>query len=199
MWTLSEYKRLFAAVGLIGVIACCIPGIVALVRLPGGEKFSELYILGPGHMAEDYPFNVRASVDYRVYLGVGNHMGESAQYTVYLKLRNASESLPNVTSSMPSTLPVLLEYRVFLSNGETWENALNFSFSDIVVDGNVSWVGKLRLGDTVLDVNKTAVWDNEHNGFYYQVFMELWIFNAASREFDFHDRFVDLWLNVTAS
>jgi uncharacterized membrane protein len=199
MWTLNEYRRIFCAVGLIGVIVCCVPGIAALVRLPGGEKFSELYILGPGHMAEDYPFNVRVSVECRVYLGVGNYMGESAQYAVYLKLRNASESLPNVTSSTPSTLPVLLEYRVFLTNGETWERALNFSFSDIVVNGNVSSVGKLRLNDAVLDVNKTAAWDKEHNGFYYQLFMELWIFNSTSREFDFHDRFVGLWLNATAS
>jgi hypothetical protein len=172
---------------------------MAFVRLPGGEKFSELYILGPGHMAEGYPFNVNASADSEIYLGVGNYMGESVQYAIYLKLRNASESLPNVTSGTPSILPVLSEYRAFLTNGATWETALRFSFPEAVVDGNVSRINQLRLNSAILNVNETAAWDNERSGFYYQLFMELWIFNETSGEFDFHNRFVGLWLNVTAS
>lgn len=199
MWTLKEYKRVFLTVALVGVIACCVPGIMAFVPLPSGEKFSELYIFGPGHIAEGYPFNVNSTGDYQVYLGVGNYMGESVQYGIYLKLRNASEPLPNSTSSIPSTLPVLSEYRAFLTDGATWETALNFSFPEVVVDGNVSRISRLRLNAVVLDLNETTAWDNEQSGFYYQLFMELWIFNETSGEFDFHNRFVSLWLNVTAS
>jgi len=43
------------------------------------------------------------------------------------------------------------------------------------------------------------VWDDGNGGYFYELFMELWIYNVASDAFQFHNRFVGLWLNVTAS
>ncbi|MCK4474460.1 DUF1616 domain-containing protein, partial [Candidatus Bathyarchaeota archaeon] len=75
---LEDCKVLFSVVGLAGVLLLASPTFSLVWHLPGGEKFSELWVLGPGHMAEDYPFNVRANESYSVYVGVGNHMGSSA-------------------------------------------------------------------------------------------------------------------------
>jgi uncharacterized membrane protein len=36
--------------------------------LPLREEFSELWILGPEHIAENYPFNVKAKESYLVYI-----------------------------------------------------------------------------------------------------------------------------------
>ena len=199
MLSLGDCRYAFIIVGLIGVLAFNVPSIMMFVHLPGGEKFSELYVLGPGHMAEGYPFNVDAGVDYSGFLGVGNHLGGSASYQVVVKMRNATEPLPNATSGVPSPLPMLYAYEVFLAEGQTWEEALVFRFDDVPPGVNVSSVGRIRVNDAWTNVNETAVWNSENSGYYYQVFVELRLYNATSNSFGFHNRFVSLWLNMTRS
>jgi hypothetical protein len=197
MLKLEDYRTVFVVVGLIGVLLFASPTLGLVLRLPGGERFSELWVLGPGRMAEDFPFNVSAGGAYLVFLGVGNHMGEAEYYRVVVKFRNVSEPLPNATEGVASSLPVLYAYNVFLSDGQVWEGALNFSFSDVVFGQNVSSVGRMRVNDVWANVDKSAVWDETNNVFYYQLFFELWIYNAAVSGFQFHDRWVGFWLNMS--
>jgi hypothetical protein len=196
---LEDYKIVFVALGLIGVLilASPIPGLV--LHLPGGEKFSALWVLGPGHMAEDYPFNVTVGVNYLVYVGVGNHMGSSAYYVVYVKFRNETEPLPNMTTGAPSVLAPLYEYRVFLEDNGSSEVPLTFSFSNVSSVGGQSTVGNLTINGVPFGVDKPVSWDAVNSGYFYQLFIELWIYNPASDGFSFHNRFVSRWLNVTAS
>lgn len=192
MLKIEDYKAVFATLGLIGILLFASPTLGFVLRLPSGEKFSELWILGPGHMAEDYPFNVRTGENYLVYVGVGNHMGSSAYYIVYLKFRNQTEPLPNATAGTPSPLNATAEYRIFLQGGESWEAPLTFSFI-----GNQSLIQSLIVNNVEFAVNKTALWDEENNGYYYQVFIELWIYSTEFDRFQFHNRFVGIWLNMT--
>ena len=183
---------------MVGVLLFASPALGLVVHLPSGEKFSELWVLGPGHMAEDYPFNVRENESYLVYLGVDNHLSSSAYYEVIVKFANQSESLPDTTAGVPSSLPGLYEYRVFLQDGQSWEQPLTFSFSQVSAAQNRSVVGGLRVNGVTLSVEKPEVWDDGNGGYFYELFMELWIYNVASDVFQFHSRFVGLWLNVTA-
>ena len=128
---LEDCKVVFAAVGLIGVLILASPTLGLVLHLPGGEKFSELWVLGSGHMAEGYPFNVRENESYLVYLGVDNRLSSSAYYEVIVKFANQSESLPDATAGVSSSLPGLYEYRVFLQDGQSWEQPLTFSFSQV--------------------------------------------------------------------
>jgi hypothetical protein len=197
MLKIEDYKVVFASVGLIGVLLFASPTLGLVLRLPGGERFSELWVLGPGHMAEDYPFNVKANDNYSVYVGIGNHIGTSAYYVVYVKFRNQSEPLPNATGGTPSPLPPLYKYRVFLQDGKTWDAPLTFSFSNVSFFENKSLVGGLVINGVAFSVNKLASLDVENNGYYYQLFIELWINSVESEGFEFHNRFVGLWLNMT--
>jgi len=197
MLKIEDYEVVFASLGLIGVLLFASPTLGLVLRLPSGEKFSELWVLGPGRMAEDYPFNVGADVNYLVYVGVGNHMGCSAYYVVYVKFRSQTESLPNVTAGTPSPLPQLFEYRVFLEDGKSWEAPLTFSFSNVAFFENQSLVGSLTINDVAFNVDKLAFWNLENNGYYYQLFIELWIYNVGFEAFQFHNRFVGIWLNMT--
>ena len=79
---LDDYKLIFVAVGLIGVLLIASPAIAGAIRLPGGEQFSELYLLGPNQMAENYPYNIAVGQNYSVYVNVGNHLGSSAYYVI---------------------------------------------------------------------------------------------------------------------
>jgi uncharacterized membrane protein len=96
------------------------------LHLPNGEKFSEFWLLGPGHMAEAYPFEVRAGENHMVYVDVGNNLGSSAYYLVYVKFRNQTEPLPNATAETPSPLVPLFAYNLFLEDFGIWEQPLNF-------------------------------------------------------------------------
>lgn len=197
MSKIEDYKHIFAVAGLTGILLLASPAFSIFLRLPDGEKFSELWILGPEHMMENYPFKVRFGENYSVYIGVGNHVDSSAYYLVYVKLRNQTEPLPNVTAETPSPLLPIFVYSIFLENGGTWEQLLNFSFQDVSFNGDRCLVGNLMVNGVTVNVDKYALWDSENNGYFYQLFLELWIYDAASRNFRFHNRFVGLWLNVT--
>jgi len=189
---LEDYRVVFAVSGLILILVASAPTLSLVLPFSGGECFSELWILGPNHMAEDYPFNVVNDTVYNVFLGIGNHMGSSAYYMVYVKFRNQSEPLPNATAGTHSPLNATAEYRIFLQGGESWEAPLTFSFL-----GNQSLIQSLIVNNVEFAVNETALWDGENNGYYYQLFLELWIYDAESDAFQYHNRFVGIWLNMT--
>lgn len=197
--SLGSLKVLYLVVCLILGIAILSPTLTGYVILPHGEAFSELWILGPNRLAEDYPFNVTANRVYRVYLGVADHMGDLEDYRVYVKLRNLTDSIPDVVNGTPSSLSPLGEYRVFLDENGIWEEIVDFSFEGISFDGNFSRISKLVLGNYVFYVDKTIVWDDENQGFYCQLIFELWRYNMTFSGFQFHNRFVGVWLNVTQS
>jgi hypothetical protein len=115
-----------------------------------------------------------------------------------VKFRNQSEPLPNSTTGTPRSLWTLYEYRVFLEDGKSWEAPLTFSFSNVSFVEERSIVGSLAINDFAVSVDKSALWDAENRAYYYQLFMELWIYNASSFAFQFHNRFVGIWLNMTS-
>jgi uncharacterized membrane protein len=196
--TFEDFKLLYMVSCIALGFIILSPTLALVVRLPGGERFSELWILGPSHMAEGYPFNVKSNETYKVFLGIGNHMGSFEYYLVYVKFRNQTEPLPNSQNGSPSVLGSIFEFRTFLRDNQTWEEEVSFSFEGVSFDGNVSRVSRVVINDYVLNVDKVAVWDEKNRGFYYQLFFELWFYNATTSSFQFHNRFVGLWLNMTS-
>jgi len=196
---LEEYKSVFTvtALGLILVVA--FPTVSMVLPFPeGGERFSELWLLGPDHMAEGYPFNVRGGeVQGPIYVGVCNYMGCSQYYMVYVKFRNQTQPLPNATVSEPSSLSPLYEFQFFLADGETWETPVSFVVEDVGFEGNSSFVTEVSINGHVFPVDVFSSWDSEQDGFYFQLFFELWLYSGDLQGFEFHDRFVGIWLNMT--
>lgn len=195
--SLGDFKLLYgASCVLLGLIILS-PTVALVVRLPGGEKFSELYILGPGHMAEGYPFNVSVNSVYRVFVGVGNHMGGLEDYVVYVKFRNQTESLPDSVNGTASGLGPLFEYRVALGDASVWEREVSLSYEGISRYGNFCRVSNVVVDGFSVGVDKVMSWNNVTHGFYGQLFFELWRYNDTASAFDYHNRFVGIWLNFT--
>lgn len=197
--SISDVKLLY---GLACFVLCLImvsPPIGMIVSLPAGERFSELWLLGENHMVEGYPHNITEGETYRVYLGVGNHMGDVEYYSVFAKFRNSSEPLPDIQNGTSSPLAPVFEWRFFLVDNQTWEREVTFSFGGISVENNVTSVDRLMVNEELSFVNKTCVFDEEQKGFYCQLFFELWRYNMTASMLEFHDRFVGLRLNMTAS
>lgn len=197
MISLGSFKIVYTVSCLALGLMIIGPTLTVVLHMPKGEAFSELWVLGPGHTAEDYPFNVKANEVYRVYLGIGNHRRGLQYYVVGVKFRNQTELSPNTMTGTPSPTPVLHSYHVFLQDGNRWEVPLIFSFSNVTFSENQSSIGSLILNGVPLSVNKSASWDSAGNGYLYQLFMELWVYNTQSRTMQFHNRFVGIWLNIT--
>jgi len=148
-------------------------------------------------MLGDIPFNIRPGVNYSVYLGVVNHMGSSNYYTSYAKLGNETQSLPNATAETPSPLPALYEYKSFISDGATWETPLTFQVNQLTFTGVTSKLSDITINGVEFPINQTSKWDADKTGYYYNLFVELWIFNSTLGTSQYHNRFVSLFLNMT--
>jgi hypothetical protein len=196
---LDDFRILFVVAGLILILVAASPAL-SLISLPRGEdRFSELWLLGPEQKVENYPFNVRANEQYNIFVGVGNQLGELAYYAVYVKFRNQTQLLPDVSDSKPSPLLPLYEFRFFVDDSEIWESLLTFAFQNTSVQGDIMFMGKVSINGVAFSVDCFSMWDSENDGFYFQLFFELWLYDMTSHSFQYHDRFVGIWLNMTVS
>ena len=194
---LENIRIIFFTVGLIGVLLFASPTIVLLAKLPAGQEFSELYILGPNHTFANIPFNIKANVTYLAYLGVGNNMGSPCYYSVFVKLANGTEHLPDSTLGTPSLLPALYQYTLFVGNGATWETPLTFQVNGLSFKNGISYLSRININGVNFPVSQTSAWNSSKAGYYYNLFVELWIFNSTLGISQYHNRFVDLTLNMT--
>ena len=195
---LDSYRRIFTAIGLIGILLFASPTIAVLIKPPSGQQFSELHILGPNHTLENMPFNIVENVRYLIYIGIGNELGHSTYYSVYVKIGNQNDSLPNRVLGLPTTLPPLYEYKLFVQNGANWETPLTFQVHNLTLGNGASILHVVNFNGIDYPVNKKSVWSQNETGYYYTLIVELWIYNATTGNSQFHNRFVSLNLNITS-
>ena len=189
-------RRLYMFSCILLCIIFLSPTLAIIVAFPEGEQFSELWILGPTHMMEGYPYNVSPGVNYHVSLGVSNHMGVFEYYLIRVNLRNQSELMQNNLAGISSGLPTVYEYRLFLPNNSTWETEFSFSLEDVSFEGNASRISTIIINGNPVNVGKNTIQDEEDGGFYYELFFELWIYNSTISVFQFHNRSVGFWMNM---
>ncbi len=194
---LGDYKLIFIAVAIIGSLLIASHAIAGAIQPPVGEQFSELYLLGPNQMAENYPSNMAVGQNYSVYVNVGNHLGASAYYVLYVKLGNETDQFPNATSGTPSPLTPLYEYRFSIPDSTNWQSLLNFSVSNASIQGNNAQINTLKINDVTLNVEKPTTWNSNSTTYSYRLFFELWLYNGQTGTVEFNYRYVSLQLNLT--
>jgi uncharacterized membrane protein len=196
---LQEYKVLFIVVISVSALLVASPALQRLLVYPQTEFFTELWLLGPEHKAENYPFNITLGENYNVFLGVANHLGHCAYYQVQVKFRNQTQSAADSFNRTPSSLQSLYSINVFVADKESWELPVAFSF-DYSYDENNSIVNFNRIMFNNVALNLTgysAAWDPQGSRFFGNLFFELWIYNDTVNNFQYHERFVSLHLNMT--
>jgi uncharacterized membrane protein len=194
---LSDYRIIFFTIGLITILLFASPTIATLIKPLPNQEFSELYILGPNHTFENIPFNIAADVTHSVYIDVGNEMGSSSYYTCFVKIGNETESLPNTTLGTPSPLFTLFEYKMFIQNGETWEAPLTFEVKKLNFTNEASRFSEIIINGIDVPISEMSAWNADRTGFYYNLILELWIYNSTLGILQFQNRFVSLNLNMT--
>jgi len=136
-------------------------------------------------------------VNYSVYLDVANHMGTSSYYTSFVKITNQTESLPSSTLRVPSQLPALYEFKSFINEGRIREVPLTFRVNELTFTDGISRLSSITINGIDLSVDQTSAWNSDKAGYYYDLFVELWIFNSTLDISQYHNRFVNLELNMT--
>jgi hypothetical protein len=197
MWNLTTYKTIFAIIGTIGIILLCAPTIAAFVKIPAGESYTEMYLLGPNHTASGYPHNIDTGTNYTIYLGITNHMGNAEYYKTIFKFRNTTEPLPNATLATPSNLPAIYTYNSLLGNEKTWEQPVTFSISNVTIEQNMSTTKTITINGFTTNINKSSSLDNTTGEYRYELIVELWIYNGQTEDFIYHNRYVGLYFNLT--
>jgi len=175
------------------------PALSRLLVWPRTEFFTELWILGPNHMAEDYPYNVSRHENYSVFLGIGNRLGHLAYYGIAVKFRNQTQPAANSFNRTFSSLPALYNISAFVPDEQVLELpltfSLNYSYNDVL--SRIEF-HSLTLNSVLLNLtNCTATWDSGRNEFMGNLFFEAWIYNSTVGDFQYHERFVSLRLNMT--
>jgi hypothetical protein len=185
----------------IAVLALLVasPALQRLLVFPQTTSFTELWLLSSQQSAQNYPFDIAQNKNYNVTLGVGNNLGNFAYYLVEVKFRNETQSAADSFKFTPSSLPSLYNITVFVANKGIWEQPLIFSFN-YNYDNNLSLVNfnDLILNGVTLNLKgNSASWDSEKSEFVGNLFFELWIYNSTIGSFQYNDRFVSLFLNMT--
>jgi hypothetical protein len=203
MWmSLQEYKALFVIVTAVLALLVASPALQRVLVYPQTEFFTELALLGPEGKAEDLPFNITRGVNYTVSLWVANHLGQCAYYLVEVKFRNQTQSAPDSFNFTASSLPSLYNITAFVADKESLELPLSFSFdyNETCYNATLPQVSfsSMVLNGAVLGLNGySTVWDQQTSRFYGNLFFELWIHNDTVNAFMYHERYVDLKLNMT--
>lgn len=107
------YSRTDRILG-VGAVASLAVAVVllgnALLTPTAPERFTELYLLGPGGTPEGYPTRLNVSEPGTVVMGIGNHEARTVRYTVRIDLVGV-ETRFNATSGRNET---------FERNRTTW-------------------------------------------------------------------------------
>jgi len=173
------------------------PALARILVFPQNDSFTEVWLLGPGHMAENYPYNVTVNKNYDVFLDIANHLGYCAYYVVEVKFRNETQSAPNSFNFTYSSLEPLYNMTVFVANEGTWELPVTFSFNYNVTASEVYFNTMTFNGINTGLAGESSNWNSQTNVFYGNLFFELWIYNTTTSTFQYNQRFVSLVLNMT--
>ena len=199
---IREYAILFWTV--IGIITLLVasPALSRLLVYPRTEFFTEMWLLGPQHMAENYPFNITRGQTYSIYLDLANHLGYSAYYVVEVKFRNSTQSAPSsfgpVSNQTPSSLPSLYNVSAFVADEGSWELPLSFSFDFFNTTLLTVQMRSLTLNGADLNLTGCSIAYSPQGDMYAgNLFFELWIYNRTTSVFEYNDRWVGLVLNMT--
>ncbi len=176
------------------------PAIQRLIAAPQSEFYTELWLLDSNHTVENYPSNLVRNNNYTVFLGIRNHLSYCGYYVVEVKFRNATLPDPNAFIHNPNDVKSIYNITLIVPDKGDWEMPVTFSF-DYSFNPSLRQVNfnHLILDDVTLDLRAYAsTWDSQYNGFYGNLFFELWLYNSTAGDFQYNNRYVSLPMNMTA-
>ncbi|MGB8310720.1 MAG: DUF1616 domain-containing protein [Halobacteriota archaeon] len=109
----SRLDRTLSIILIVSILASVGTLAYVIATPKQGEKFTELYLLGPGGKAADYPTHFLLGDQQPVIVGVVNHEFRSVTYDIVVQLTTNNRSTTFYTGT------------VALDNNQTWEKTIN--------------------------------------------------------------------------
>ena len=184
----SKLDRALTIILAISIIVAMVSLVYVIATPKIGEKFTELYLLGPSGIADDYPRNLTMGENDSVFIGIINHEYKTVNYTVEIWLINQStyydeSKNENITVYhhmwfMDSLNTLLPHVDLDIENEWTqqWEYIYTF---------NVSRNGSFKLA-FLLFTEPTEEYDPDED-----------YFEIAEQKIDIAYRELHLWLTIT--
>jgi hypothetical protein len=201
---LQRCKTVLIIITAVLALLVASPALQKLLVYPQKEFFTEMWLLGPEHKAENFPSNITSATDYNIFLGIGNQLGSCAYYSIQVKFRNQTQPAADSFTRTASSLPPLHSIIALVADKENWEAPISFSFdytyNEDPVNATLSKVNvnSIMFNGATLDLEGfSATWDPERSGFFVYLFFELWIYNDITGGFHYHERYTSLRFNMT--
>jgi uncharacterized membrane protein len=193
---LQQYKTFILVTAIALSLLIASPSIQQALVYPQTDRITEFYLLGPNHDAA-YPSNVTENQNSKMYLEIANHMGTCQVYQIEVKFRNQTQSAPNSFNHTHSDLPALATLMVAVAENSTEEIPLDISFQYSPSGRLQLKMQDITINGYSLNVNSTTIaWDTQKFGFYGNLFFELWIYNGTTSSYQYHERYLSLWLQI---
>ena len=165
------------------------PGAVLLVGVGRGEAPAdrEAFLLERREPAHDQ----RASQPGR--------LGQScAYYVIEPKFGNQTQFTPDSFNHTSSILPSLGDITFFAADNESVQLPIDVSFQYKIDANNPRQLDmqSITLNGATINDETTIAWNVDKNGFYGNLFFELWIYNSTANALQYNERYVSLWLKM---
>ena len=197
---LLQFKALFIMITAVVALLIASPVLQKVLAYPQTEFFTELSLLGPEQKAENYPYNISNRETYSVFVDITNQLGACAYYQVQMKFRNETQSAPDSFNRTSSNSPSLYNALLFVGDKEHKELPITFALDYSFIDANKVVFWSLKVNDVGwLNLNGLSSERNSNGRLHGNLIFELWIYNSTFNVFQYHERFVDLKLNITST
>ena len=201
---LLKVKAVLVVLTAVLALIVASPALLRVLASPQTDFYTELWLLDSAHSANNYPSNILQGSSYTMYLDIANHLGYCGYYVIEVKLRNDVMHYPGSFNHTPVNLPSLYNLTAFVPNKSTWELPITFSFT-YSFTYNVNYTNsqinfnEMTLNGAILNLKGYSTTPRSHapNGFFGNIYFELWLYNYTTGELQYNDRYVNLPLNMT--
>lgn len=189
---LGQYKILAVVIAATVALFLASPVLSQLLSNTQTDNFTEFSLLGPNHDTATYPYSIKSGQSFTLYLDIDNHLGYVGNYLIELKFGDEFSSLPNSFNKTSSTQPVLWETPVTVDNQKKLEMPLTISLTY-----DSATLRSITINGYSVDGKSIVVTSDPKGGLFGNLFFELWLFNDTTNSYDYNQRYVGLWLNLT--
>ncbi len=125
----TVYDRVASVLLITGVIAAALVAVYVVVVPKEGESFTEFYLLGPNHLAADYPKEFVPGKVLTITIGIGNH--EFAGVTYFVEIFAVNQSAGSVNGQVIiDRMERVGGYERSLAHNTTQEDTVSFAVGD---------------------------------------------------------------------
>jgi hypothetical protein len=194
---LYQYKAFILIATAVLALLIASPVLQQAIVYPQTDRLTELSLFGQYHNAT-YPYNITNGGTYPLYLDISNHLGSAAYYDVEVKFRNATQSGADSFNQTSSGQPPLGKLTCFAANEQTADLPFQVAFHYSVNKPLQIKLTSITINGYTVDASSTTIdWDMQRGGYFGNLFFELWLYNGATGSFQYNQRYVSLWFNLT--